>query len=52
MKKEFKYNIYNLYFGNNLVKTFFEDLVLEFDIPINDRRKYNSLMNRFLALVS
>ena len=30
--------------GYNMVKTF-EDLVLEFDIPITDRRKYNSLMN-------
>ena len=36
--------ISDLYFGNNLVKTF-EDLVTEFDIPIRDRRKYNSLMN-------
>ena len=35
--------ISDLYFGNNLVKTF-EDLVIEFDIPIRDRRKYNSLM--------
>ena len=37
-------HISDLYFGNNLVKTF-EDLVVEFDIPITDRRKYNSLMN-------
>ena len=36
--------ISDLYFGNNLVKTF-EDLVIEFVIPITDRRKYNSLMN-------
>ena len=27
-----------------MVKTF-EDLVIEFDVPIRDRRKYNSLMN-------
>ncbi len=38
------HNISDLFLGNNLVKTF-EDLVIEFDIPINDRRKYNSLMN-------
>ena len=31
-------------FFKNLVKTF-EDLVIEFDIPIRDRRKYNSSMN-------
>ena len=37
-------HISDLFFGHNLVKTF-EDLVLEFDIPISDRRKYNSLMN-------
>ena len=37
-------HISDLYFGNNLVKTF-EDLVIEFDILISDRRKYNSLMN-------
>ena len=36
--------ISDLFLGHNLVKTF-EDLVLEFDIPISDRRKYNSLMN-------
>ena len=34
----------HLYRGANCVKTF-EDLVLEYDIPITDRRKYNSLMN-------
>ena len=33
--------------GHNFVKTF-EDLVLEFDISIRDRRKYNSLMNGIL----
>ena len=37
-------HISDLFLGHNLVKTF-EDLVLEFDIPISDRRKYNSLMN-------
>ena len=34
----------HLYRGANFVKTF-EDLVLEYDIPITDRRKYDSLMN-------
>ena len=33
--------------GHNFVKTF-EDLVLEYDISIKDRRKYNSLMNGIL----
>ena len=37
-------HISDLFLGHNLVKSF-EDLVLEFDIPISDRRKYNSLMN-------
>ena len=37
----------DLYRGLNIVKTF-EDLVLEFDISIKDRRKYNSLMNGLL----
>ena len=32
------------FFCQNFVKTF-EDMVVEFDIPISDRRKYNSLMN-------
>ena len=36
-----------LYRGHYFVKTF-EDLVLEYDIPIKDRRKYNSLMNGIL----
>ena len=41
-----------LHFGNNFVKTF-EDLVVEFDIPINDRGKYNFLINGiFVELVS
>ena len=35
--------ISDIYFGNNLGKAF-EDLIIEFDIPTNDR-KYNSLMN-------
>ena len=30
--------------GQNFVKTF-EDLIVEFDIPISDRRKYHSLIN-------
>ena len=34
-------HISDLFLGHNCVKTF-EDLVLEFDIPISDRRKYNS----------
>jgi hypothetical protein len=38
------HTISDLYLGRNFVKTF-EDLVVEFDIPITDRRKYNSLMN-------
>ena len=33
--------------GFNIVKTF-EDLVLEYDIPITDRHKYDSLMNALL----
>ena len=37
-------HISDLFLGQNFVKTF-EDLVVEFDIPISDRRKYNSLMN-------
>ena len=37
----------DLYRGHNFVKTF-EDLVLEYDISIKDRRKYNSLMNGIL----
>lgn len=37
-------NISDLYLGRNIIKSF-EELVVEFDIPINDRRKYNSLMN-------
>ena len=37
----------DLYRGNNFVKSF-EDLVLEFDISIRDRRKYNYLMNGLL----
>ena len=37
----------DLYRGNNFVKSF-EDLVLEFDISIKDRRKYNYLMNGLL----
>ena len=37
-------NVSDLYRGGNFVKTF-EDLVLEYDIPITDRRKYDSLMN-------
>ena len=37
-------HISDLFLGHNFVKTF-EDLVVEFDIPITDRRKYNSLMN-------
>ena len=37
-------HISDLFLGHNFVKTF-EDLVIEFDIPIRDRRKYNSLMN-------
>ena len=41
MKKGF---VIFLILGHNFVKTF-EDLVVEFDIPIRDRRKYNSLMN-------
>lgn len=36
--------ISDLYNGINGVMTF-EDLVLEYDIPITDRRKYDSLMN-------
>jgi len=35
--------ISDLYLGRNLIKPF-EELVIEFDIPIHDRRKYNSLM--------
>ena len=38
------HHISDLFLGHNFVKTF-EDLVVEFDIPITDRRKYNSLMN-------
>ena len=34
----------DLYLGRNFVKSF-EDLVLEYDISIKDRRKYNYLMN-------
>ena len=34
----------DLYRGKNFVKSF-EDLVLEFDISIKDRRKYNHLVN-------
>ena len=44
----------DLYSGHNFVKTF-EDLVLQYDIPFKDRRKYNSLMNGifyFIRLVS
>ena len=37
-------HISDLFLGQNFVKTF-EDLVVEFDIPVSDRRKYNSLMN-------
>ena len=37
----------DLYRGHNFVKTF-EDFVLEYDISIKDRRKYNSLMNGIL----
>ena len=37
----------DLYLGNNFIKSF-EDLVLEFDISIKDRRKYNFLMNGLL----
>ena len=37
-------HISDLFLGHHFVKTF-EDLVVEFDIPISDRRKYNSLMN-------
>ena len=37
-------HISDLFLGHNLVKTF-EDLVIEYDIPIRDRRKYNYLMN-------
>ena len=37
-------HISDLFLGQNFVKIF-EDLVVEFDIPISDRRKYNSLMN-------
>ena len=33
--------------GHNFIKTF-EDLVLEYDISIRDRRKFNSLMNGIL----
>ena len=40
----FACHISDLFLGQNFVKTF-EDLVVEFDIPISDRRKYNSLMN-------
>ena len=43
MRRGFAY-ISDLFLGHNFVKTF-EDLVIEFDIPIRDRRKYNSLMN-------
>ena len=41
------FTVTDLYRGHNFVKTF-EDLVLEYDIPIKDRRKYNSLMNGIL----
>ena len=41
------FTLTDLYRGHNFVKTF-EDLVLEYDIPIKDRRKYNSLMNGIL----
>ena len=37
----------DLYRGHDFVKTF-GDLVLEYDISIKDRRKYNSLMNGIL----
>ena len=37
-------HISDLFLGHHFVKTF-EDLVVEFDIPVSDRRKYNSLMN-------
>ena len=37
-------HISDLFLGHNLVKTY-EDLVIEYDIPICDRRKYNYLMN-------
>ena len=40
-------NLGNLCRGHNFVKTF-EDLVLEYDISIKDRCKYNSLMNSIL----
>ena len=38
------YTVDDLYRGRNFVKTF-EDLVIEFDISIKDRRKYSYLMN-------
>ena len=38
------YTLDDLYRGRNFVKTF-EDLVIEFDISIKDRRKYSFLMN-------
>ena len=38
------YTVDDLYRGPNFVKTF-EDLVIEFDISIKDRRKYSYLMN-------
>ena len=41
------YTVDDLYRGRNFVKTF-EDLVIEFDISIKDRRKYSYLMNVFL----
>ena len=37
----------DLYRGHNFLKTF-EDLVLEYNVSIKDRRKYNSLMNGIL----
>ena len=38
------YTLEDLYRGRNFVKTF-EDLVIEFDISIKDKRKYSFLMN-------
>ena len=35
-------HISDLFLGQNFVKTF-EDMVVEFDIPISDRRKYSSI---------
>ena len=43
MRKGFA--IFQIFFLVIILLKFFEDLVVDFDIPISDRSKYNSLMN-------